>query len=98
MDSLRLQSLKSSPFVRASENVEFRTLTGTPAVTILAINVEAMFTQMKSVGVNVISTNGELVDFGNRVYTFLMEDPKGLNPEPFERPVAPPRWRRSLTA
>ena len=37
-------------------------------------------------------------DFGNRVYTIPMEDPKGLNPEPFERPVAPPRWRRSLTA
>jgi len=64
---------------------------GAPAVAIQVTNLAGMIAQMKAAGVNVLSTNGELVDFGNGVYTIFVEDPNGLNIEVFERPPAPPR-------
>jgi catechol 2,3-dioxygenase-like lactoylglutathione lyase family enzyme len=64
---------------------------GAPAVAIQVTNLEGMIAQMKAAGVNVLSTNGELVDFGNGVYTIFVEDPSGMNLELFERPAAPQR-------
>ncbi len=63
---------------------------GAPAMAIRVSNVAGMIAQMKAAGVNVISANGELVDFGGGTRTIFVEDPNGMNVELFERPVAPP--------
>jgi catechol 2,3-dioxygenase-like lactoylglutathione lyase family enzyme len=106
--------------VGASENVEFRKLTGTlppntaveftefrgvprtkfhlrvrdpgaPAMAIQVTNIEGMLAQMRAAGVNVISANGELVDFGNGIRNIFVEDPNGMNLELFERAAPPER-------
>jgi hypothetical protein len=41
---------------------------------------------MKAAGVNIISANGEIVDFGGGTHTIFVEDPNGMNLEIFERP------------
>jgi catechol 2,3-dioxygenase-like lactoylglutathione lyase family enzyme len=61
---------------------------GAPALAILVANIEGMLAQMKEAGVNVLSTNAELVDFGNGVRNIFVEDPNGLNLELIERPAA----------
>jgi catechol 2,3-dioxygenase-like lactoylglutathione lyase family enzyme len=58
---------------------------GAPALALQVSNLEGMVAQMKANGVNVLSTNGELVDFGGGTYTIFVEDPNGLNLEIFER-------------
>lgn len=63
---------------------------GAPAMAIEVINIEGMVAQMKSAGVNLISANGELVDFGNGVRNIFVEDPNGMNLELIERPAPPP--------
>jgi hypothetical protein len=45
--------------------------------------------QMKGAGVNLMSANGEIVDFGNGVHNIFVEDPNGMNLELIERPAAP---------
>lgn len=62
---------------------------GAPAMAIEVTNIEGMLAQMQAAGVNVISANGELVDFGNGVHNIFVEDPNGLNLELFERSAAP---------
>jgi catechol 2,3-dioxygenase-like lactoylglutathione lyase family enzyme len=58
---------------------------GAPALAVQVENIAGMLAQMKDAGVNVISTNGELVDFGNGVQNIFVEDPNGMNIELFER-------------
>jgi catechol 2,3-dioxygenase-like lactoylglutathione lyase family enzyme len=62
---------------------------GAPAMAIQVTNIEGMLAQMKAAGVNFISANGELVDFGNGIHNIFVEDPNGMNLELFERSVAP---------
>jgi catechol 2,3-dioxygenase-like lactoylglutathione lyase family enzyme len=63
---------------------------GAPAMAINVDNIEGMVAQMKAAGVNMISANGELVDFGNGVRNIFVEDPNGMNLELIYRPAAPP--------
>jgi catechol 2,3-dioxygenase-like lactoylglutathione lyase family enzyme len=63
---------------------------GAPAMAINVDNIEGMVAQMKAAGVNLISANGELVDFGNGVRNIFVEDPNGMNLELIYRPAAPP--------
>jgi catechol 2,3-dioxygenase-like lactoylglutathione lyase family enzyme len=62
---------------------------GAAAMAINVDNLEGMVSQMKAAGVNLISANGELVDFGNGVRNIFVEDPNGLNLELIYRPAAP---------
>ena len=62
---------------------------GAAAMAINVDNLEGMVAQMKAAGVNLISTNGELVDFGNGVRNIFVEDPNGLNLELIYRPAPP---------
>jgi len=64
---------------------------GAPALCVQVENIEGMVGQMKAAGVNLISANGQLVDFGNGVHNIFVEDPNGLNIELFERPAPPPK-------
>jgi catechol 2,3-dioxygenase-like lactoylglutathione lyase family enzyme len=58
---------------------------GAPAMAIQVVNLVGMVAQMKAAGTNLISANGELVDFGNGVHNIFVEDPNGMNIELFER-------------
>ena len=58
---------------------------GAPAMAIQVTNLVGMVAQMKAAGTNLISANGELVDFGNGVHNIFVEDPNGMNIELFER-------------
>jgi catechol 2,3-dioxygenase-like lactoylglutathione lyase family enzyme len=62
---------------------------GAPAMAIQVTNIAGMVDQMKAAGVNLISANGELVDFGGGVRNIFVDDPNGLNLELFERAQAP---------
>jgi catechol 2,3-dioxygenase-like lactoylglutathione lyase family enzyme len=58
---------------------------GAPAMAIQVVNLVGMVAQMKAAGANLISANGELVDFGNGIHNIFVEDPNGMNIELFER-------------
>jgi catechol 2,3-dioxygenase-like lactoylglutathione lyase family enzyme len=58
---------------------------GAPAMAIQVINLNGMIAEMKAAGVNVISANGQIVDFGGGTHTIFVEDPNGMNLEVFER-------------
>jgi catechol 2,3-dioxygenase-like lactoylglutathione lyase family enzyme len=58
---------------------------GAPAMAIQVTNLIGMVAQMKAAGANLISANGEIVDFGNGVHNIFVEDPNGMNIELFER-------------
>jgi catechol 2,3-dioxygenase-like lactoylglutathione lyase family enzyme len=58
---------------------------GAPAMAIQVTNLVGMVAQMKAAGTNLISANGELVDFGNGIHNIFVEDPNGMNIELFER-------------
>jgi catechol 2,3-dioxygenase-like lactoylglutathione lyase family enzyme len=62
---------------------------GAPALCIQVNDETAMVAQLKAAGTNIISANGEIVDFGGGTHTIFVEDPNGLNIEVFERPAAP---------
>jgi catechol 2,3-dioxygenase-like lactoylglutathione lyase family enzyme len=62
---------------------------GAPAMAIQVVNLVGMVAQMKAAGINLISANGELVDFGNGIHNIFVEDPNGMNIELFERAAAP---------
>jgi hypothetical protein len=66
---------------------------GAPAMAVQVNNLPGMIAMMKGAGVNVISTNGEIVDFGGGTHTIFVEDPNGMNIEVFERTAAPGRGR-----
>lgn len=63
---------------------------GAPAMAIQVINLTGMVAQMKASGVNLISANGQIVDFGNGTHNIFVEDPNGMNIELFERSGPPP--------
>ncbi len=63
---------------------------GAPAMAIQVINLNRMVEEMKAAGVNLISTNGQIVDFGGGTHNIFVEDPNGMNLELFERSGAPP--------
>jgi catechol 2,3-dioxygenase-like lactoylglutathione lyase family enzyme len=63
---------------------------GAPAMAIQVINLNGMIAEMKAAGVNVISANGQIVDFGGGTHTIFVEDPNGMNLEVFERSGPPP--------
>ena len=63
---------------------------GAAAMAINVDNLEGMVAQMKAAGVNLMSANGQLVDFGNGVRNIFVEDPNGLNLELIYRPTPPP--------
>jgi hypothetical protein len=56
---------------------------------IQVVNLNGMIAGMKAAGVNIISANGEIVDFGGGTHTIFVEDPNGMNIEIFERSGAP---------
>lgn len=58
---------------------------GAPAMAIQVNNETGMIALMKAAGTHVISTNGEIVDFGGGTHTIFVEDPNGMNLEVFER-------------
>jgi catechol 2,3-dioxygenase-like lactoylglutathione lyase family enzyme len=62
---------------------------GAPAMAIQVNNLTGMIAQMKAAGTNVLSANGEIVDFGGGTHTIFVEDPNGMNLEVFERTGAP---------
>jgi catechol 2,3-dioxygenase-like lactoylglutathione lyase family enzyme len=62
---------------------------GAPAMAVQVTNIEGMVAQMREAGANLISANGQLVDFGNGVHNIFVEDPNGMNIELFERAAAP---------
>jgi catechol 2,3-dioxygenase-like lactoylglutathione lyase family enzyme len=58
---------------------------GAPAMAIQVINLNGMVAQMKAAGINLISADGQIVDFGNGTHNIFVEDPNGMNIELFER-------------
>jgi hypothetical protein len=62
---------------------------GAPAMAIQVDNLIGMVAEMKAAGVNLISTNGEIVDFGGGTHNIFVEDPNGMNLELFERSGQP---------
>ncbi|MBV8845880.1 MAG: hypothetical protein JO307_23975 [Bryobacterales bacterium] len=62
---------------------------GAPAMAIQVVNLSGMIARMKAAGVNVISANGQIVDFGGGTHTIFVEDPNGMNVEIFERSGQP---------
>ncbi len=63
---------------------------GAPAMAVQVNNLPGMIALMKGAGVNVLSANGEIVDFGGGTHTIFVEDPNGMNIEVFERMGPPP--------
>ena len=63
---------------------------GAPAMAVQVVNLPGMIAQMKAAGTNVISANGQIVDFGGGTHTIFVEDPNGMNIEVFERSGPPP--------
>jgi catechol 2,3-dioxygenase-like lactoylglutathione lyase family enzyme len=62
---------------------------GAPAMAIQVYELRPAIAQMKAAGVNIISANGEIVDFGGGTFTVFVEDPNGMNLEVFERNPPP---------
>jgi catechol 2,3-dioxygenase-like lactoylglutathione lyase family enzyme len=58
---------------------------GAPAMAIQVYDEKSTIGHMKASGVNIISTDGQIVDFGGGTYTIFVEDPNGMNLEIFER-------------
>jgi catechol 2,3-dioxygenase-like lactoylglutathione lyase family enzyme len=63
---------------------------GAPAMAIQVVNLNGMVAEMKAAGTNLISANGQIVDFGNGTHNIFVEDPNGMNIELFERSGPPP--------
>ena len=58
---------------------------GAPAMAIQVYELEPTIAKMKASGVNIISANQQIVDFGRGTHTIFVEDPNGMNLEVFER-------------
>lgn len=65
---------------------------GAPAMAIQVNDLPGMISLMKASGTNIISTNGQIVDFGGGTHTIFVEDPNGMNLEVFER-TGPPQGK-----
>jgi len=64
---------------------------GAPAMCIQVNEERPTIARMKAAGTNIISANGEIVDFGGGTFTIFVEDPNGMNLEVFERNPPPGR-------
>ena len=64
---------------------------GAPAMAIQVINLNGMVEEMRAAGVNLMSANAQIVDFGGGTHNIFVEDPNGMNIELFERSFAPGR-------
>jgi catechol 2,3-dioxygenase-like lactoylglutathione lyase family enzyme len=64
---------------------------GAPAMAIQVNELRPTIAHMKEAGTNVLSTNGDIVDFGAGTFTIFVEDPNGMNLEVFERNPPPAR-------
>lgn len=64
---------------------------GAPAMAIQVNELRPTIARMKAAGTNIISANGEIVDFGGGTFTIFVEDPNGMNLEVFERNPPPGR-------
>jgi len=62
---------------------------GAPAMAVQVVNLNGMVAQMRAAGTNLISANGQIVDFGNGTHNIFVEDPNGMNIELFERSGPP---------
>jgi catechol 2,3-dioxygenase-like lactoylglutathione lyase family enzyme len=62
---------------------------GAPAMCIFVSNLEGMVAQMKGAGMNFLSVDQKIVDFGGGTFNIFVEDPNGLNIELAERTGAP---------
>lgn len=60
---------------------------GAPAMAVQVFNLNGMVARMKAAGTNLISANGQIVDFGGGTHNIFVEDPNGMNIELFERPA-----------
>jgi catechol 2,3-dioxygenase-like lactoylglutathione lyase family enzyme len=58
---------------------------GAPAMAIQVNDLTGMLGLLKAAGTHVISSNGQIVDFGGGTHTIFVEDPNGMNIEVFER-------------
>ena len=58
---------------------------GAPAMALQVNELRPTIARMKAAGTNIISANGEIVDFGGGTFTIFVEDPNGMNLEVFER-------------
>ena len=67
---------------------------GAPAMAIQVVNLNGMVEGMKAAGVNLMSANGQIVDFGGGTHNIFVEDPNGMNLELFER-SGPPQGKGS---
>ncbi len=59
---------------------------GAPAMAIQVNNLVGMVDEMRKAGVNLMSANQQIVDFGGGTHNIFVEDPNGMNIELFERP------------
>jgi catechol 2,3-dioxygenase-like lactoylglutathione lyase family enzyme len=64
---------------------------GAPAMAIQVNELRPTIDRMKAAGTNIISANGQIVDFGGGTFTIFVEDPNGMNLEVFERNPPPGR-------
>jgi catechol 2,3-dioxygenase-like lactoylglutathione lyase family enzyme len=62
---------------------------GAPAMCIFVSNLEGMVAQMKAAGMNFLSTDQKIVDFGGGTFNIFVEDPNGVNIELAERTGVP---------
>jgi catechol 2,3-dioxygenase-like lactoylglutathione lyase family enzyme len=69
---------------------------GAPALCIQVNEERPTIARMRAAGTNIISANGEIVDFGGGTFTIFVEDPNGMNLEVFER--NPPAGRGNASA
>jgi catechol 2,3-dioxygenase-like lactoylglutathione lyase family enzyme len=58
---------------------------GAPAMAIQVNDLNTVIGQMKTTGTQILSANGEIVDFGGGTHTVFVIDPNGMNLEIFER-------------
>lgn len=61
---------------------------GAPAMAIQVVNLPGMVERMRAAGVNLMSANAQIVDFGGGTHNIFVEDPNGMNIELFERSAA----------
>jgi catechol 2,3-dioxygenase-like lactoylglutathione lyase family enzyme len=68
---------------------------GAPAMAIQVNELRPTIANMKANGVNVLSINQEIVDFGGGTFTIFVEDPNGMNLEVFERNPPPGKGKQA---
>lgn len=71
---------------------------GAPALCIQVFDLKSTIATMKASGVNIVSANGEIVDFGGGTFTIFVEDPNGMNLEVFERNAPPGKGKQTPQA